>query len=85
MKRIYTTGFERDYRNLPESLQEVVDKQLILFCENPRHPSINLKKMKGYQNIWRGKVTGGYRFTVHIDGDVYVFRRVGSHDILDHP
>lgn len=85
MKPTYAASFERDYRRLPPAIQSAVDNQLQLFFENPRHPSINLKKMQGFRNIWRGKITGGYRFTVQIDGASCVFRRVGPHDVLNDP
>jgi len=37
--------------------------------ENPQHPSLQIKKMKGYENHWEGRVTLHYRFTFMIEGD----------------
>ena len=53
-----------------------------MLLENPRHPSLQVKKMKGYDNRWEGRVTLHYRFTFSIDGDTYVLFRVGTHDLL---
>jgi mRNA-degrading endonuclease RelE of RelBE toxin-antitoxin system len=85
MKLSFTKTFIRDYHNLPQSLQETVDKQLELLLSNQRHPSLNIKKMNDPRNIWEGRVTASYRFTFQIEGDIYIMRRVGTHDTLKKP
>lgn len=45
MKLLFTKNFVRDYRKLPQHIQELTDKQLGLLLSNPQHPSLNLKKM----------------------------------------
>jgi len=56
--RIQTTRpFDEDYSSLPESIKERADKQFIILIENPHHPSLRLKKIKGHPNIWEGRVT----------------------------
>jgi hypothetical protein len=37
------------------------------------------------RDIWEARVTGGYRFTFVIEGDTYILRRVGAHDIERQP
>ncbi len=44
-----------------------------------------MKKMKGRKNVWRCKAAKGYRFTFQVEGDICIFRRVGTHDVLDKP
>ena len=84
--RIQTTRpFDEDYSALPESIQERADKQFIILIENPHHPSLRLKKIKGHPNIWEGRVTKSYRFTFQISGEIYLLRRIGTHDILKTP
>lgn len=85
MKLSFTKTFIRDYRKLPPGLQETVDKQLELLLSNQRHPSLNIKKMSDPRNIWEGRATASYRFTFQVEGDVYVLRRVGTHDTLKNP
>ena len=75
-------SFERDYVRLPGQIQALVEKAVRLLAENPRHPSLRVKRMKGLKSIWEGRVTRAYRFTFSWEGDVITFRRVGSHDIL---
>ena len=77
-----TARFAADYDALPRQLRQRVDKALGLLLENPRHPSLQVKKMAGYDNRWEGRVTLHYRFTFSIDGDTYVLLRVGTHDLL---
>jgi mRNA interferase RelE/StbE len=80
MKLSFTKTFIRDYHKLPRELQEIVDKQLDLLLSNQRHPSLNIKKMNDPRNIWEGRATASYRFTFQIEGNIYVLRRVGTHD-----
>ena len=77
-----TARFAADYNGMPQQLRQRVDKALGLLLENPRHPSLQIKKMKGYENRWEGRVTLHYRFTFSIDGDTCVLLRVGTHDLL---
>jgi len=85
MKVQTTKPFDEDYAALPESLKERADKEFILLMENPPHPSLRLKKIKGHPNIWEGRITKSYRFTFQILGEVYLLRRIGTHDILRTP
>jgi len=85
MKIQTTKPFDKDYDGLPESMKDRTDKQLTLLLENPNHPSIRLKKIKGHPNIWEGRITKSYRFTLQISGEMYILRRIGTHDILKTP
>src|SRR5438034_11407401 len=76
---------ERDFRSLPLQIQRRADKQLQLLIDNPRHPSLRIKKMEGSQDIWEGRITKGYRFTFQVRQDTYLLRRIGTHDILVNP
>jgi mRNA interferase RelE/StbE len=84
--RIQTTKpFDEDYDALPEGIKERAEKQFVLLMENPHHPSLRLKKIKGHPNIWEGRVTKSYRFTFQISGEIYLLRRIGTHDVLRAP
>ena len=77
-----TEQFTKDYERLPQRLQDRVDKALGLLLENPNHPSLQVKKIKGCENRWEGRVTLQYRFVFSIEGDAYLLLRVGTHDLL---
>lgn len=85
MKLLITHSFIRDYHGLPEQVQKAVDGKLALLIRNPRHPSLRLKKMQDPRNIWEGRITRGYRFTFQMQGEAYILRRLGTHDMLKNP
>jgi len=47
--------------------------------------SLDLRKMTDPHNIWRCKITAGYRLTLQIKGDTYILRRIGPHDVEKRP
>lgn len=85
MKLAFTKSFKNDYQSLPENVQQKVDKQLKFLIKDRNYPSLQVKKMQGHPNIWEARVSRSYRFTFQIEGDVYLLRRVGTHDILQNP
>jgi len=86
MKRIfYSRQFKKDYKRLPQPIKDAFKKQVKLLLTNPDHPSLDLKKMADPRNIWRCKITASHRLTLHVEGDTYVFRRIGPHDIEKNP
>ena len=85
MKLARTARFVRDFRSLPLQIQHRAAKQLQLLIDNPRHPSLRIKKMEGTHDIWEGRITKGYRFTFQVHQDSYLLRRIGTHDILTAP
>jgi mRNA-degrading endonuclease RelE of RelBE toxin-antitoxin system len=78
-------NFAQDYKNLPPFLRKRTDEKLKLLLENPQHPSLALKKMQGFPDIWEARVTKNYRFTLQIRGGFYILRKIGTHDILKRP
>jgi len=85
MKIQTTKPFDNDYDSLPELIKDRADKQFAMLLGNPNHPSLRLKKIKGQPHIWEGRVTKSYRFTFQISGEIYLLRRIGTHDILKTP
>lgn len=76
---------DRDYVKLTRHIQTLAEKQLALFLENPRHPSLHVRKMQGREDLWEGRITIHYRFTFKIVGDTYHLRRIGTHEIYKKP
>ena len=80
--------FKLAYESLPPHIQNKTVKVFLLFRDNPRHPSLRIKKIQGVANVWEGRIDLAYRFTFHYDTDksgesVCVFRNIGAHSILD--
>lgn len=82
MRVSFTKPFKRDYHDLPESIQKQIDEQIIRLLENPKHPSLRIRKMEGHQTIWEARITARYRITFQINGDTYLLRRAGTHAIF---
>ncbi|MCI0468718.1 MAG: hypothetical protein L0Y62_01470 [Nitrospirae bacterium] len=78
-------AFKKNYKSLPSGIKDKVDKQLEFLIENPSHPSLSLHQIRGTKGIWEGYIDYHYRFTFEIDGDFYVLRKVGIHDIIKNP
>jgi len=54
-----------------------------VLCENnPRHPSLRVKKIQGAGNIWEMSVTKSYRITFQRKEEIILLRNTGTHDIL---
>jgi len=85
VKLLFTKPFIRNYRDLPQQIQKRADKQLELLLADPRHSSLEIKKMQDPREIWEGRLTKSYRFTFQINGDIYVLRRISTHDLLKNP
>ena len=78
--------FRKSYQRLPHSIQAKVDKQLTVLTENPRHPSLQVKRIKGTKGLWEARVDLQYRLTFEMTGDTMYLRVVGNHDeVLRHP
>ena len=82
MKVIYTESFQKDYRELSTRIQRALDKALKFLLENPRHPSLQAKKLLG-TFIWYARVIRACRFTLQFTDDSIILRRAGTHDILN--
>jgi len=80
-----TERFKKAFRALPLPIQDKVIKAFKLFAQDPKHPSLGVKKIKGSRDIWEGRIDRQYRFTFHYEKSpkgkaIYVFRNVDNHD-----
>ena len=80
MRFVFTFRFRAAYRSLPETLQRKTDKALKLLAEDPRHPSLRLKKIQGAPGIWEARVDKGCRMTLEVRPGFYLLRNIGKHD-----
>lgn len=81
MKLLFTQPFQRDYRVLPPDVKRALSKALKFLLSNPRHPSLQAKKIPGTE-IWYARTSRAYRFTFQLEGETVTLRRVGTHAIL---
>ncbi len=80
MRFVITKRFEEAYRALPKTLQGKTNKALQFLSDNPAHPSLRLKKIKGIYNIWEARIDKSCRMTLEVHPDYYLLRNIGKHD-----
>ena len=72
-----TAKFWLRYRRLPQGVQDRADKAFELLQENPRHPSLQFKKIGAF---WSVRVDIAHRALAVQDGEDFVWVWIGSHD-----
>ena len=80
---VFSERFKRNYQDLPAAIQKRFDKQLKLFLDNPKHPSLRIHRYKSEADVWEAYVTMQYRFTFSVTETAIVFRNIGPHSIID--
>ena len=76
----WSSRFQRAYRKLSADQRERIKVALRRFAEDPRHPSLRVKKLRGVEGIWEARASDDLRFTFEpIEGGIRL-RMVGHHD-----
>ena len=71
------------YRNLPEDIRDLADKNYALLKTTPTHPSLRFKKVKGQDGLWSVRVGRDYRaLAVEVAGGLQWFW-IGTHAEYD--
>ena len=83
MRSRATPRFWAAYRELPAEIQDLARKAYRLFCENPRHPSLQFKRIHSADPIYAVRVSLGYRALGLLEDDEIVWFWIGSHDQYD--
>lgn len=82
---VFTRTFERLFQRLPKDIRDATYDKLALYLQDPAHPSLRVKRIKGTARIWEMSITMNYRITFEPRDDSVVLRRIGTHDILRRP
>ncbi len=80
MRHFASPAFWEAYGKLPESVRALADKNYALLKENPRHPSLQFKKVG---RLWSVRVGLQYRALAAEVGDDLVWFWIGSHRDYD--
>ena len=80
---IFTQRFKDNYRALPSSVQRLFDRKLELFMADVRHPSLNVHRYHGRDDVWEAYLSKNYRFTFSFDRDTVTLRNIGPNAIID--
>lgn len=83
MKLIRTQRFLEDYRKLPTQIQKQTDRKLRYLADNVGHPSLRVKRVRNYDEVYEGSINMDYRLLFLMTPEGYVLLRIGRHDILE--
>jgi len=76
--------FKRAFQSLPKEVQKKAVRALRLMDENLSYPSLVLKKIHGYPDIWEARIDIKYRLTFQVeqkDGETLcILRNIDNHD-----
>ena len=75
-----TLRFRERYKALPAPIKAAAKKQFRLWRTNPRHPSLQFKKVGPF---WSVRVTGDYRALSLLRQGGYYWFWIGSHAEYD--
>jgi len=73
--------FWEHYRQMPEAIRSLADKNFELLKANPRHPSVQLKKVGQF---WSARVGLRYRVLAKERPEGLVWFWIGPHGSYDH-
>jgi hypothetical protein len=77
MRHRTTPRFWEHYRRLPNEVRDLADKNFRLLQRDPRHPSLQFKKVG---NVWSARVGLAHRALAVEDGEDFLWVWIGSHD-----
>jgi len=80
MNLYYSELFADKVKQLSLKVKEVLKKKLELLMENPRHPSLRTKKIRGQERIFEASITMEIRMTWEYTEDGILLRNIGEHD-----
>lgn len=80
MNIYYPELFADKVKHLSVEAKHALKKKLELMIENPRHPSLRTKKIKGQTDIFEASITIKIRLTWQYTEDGILLRNIGEHD-----
>lgn len=78
-----TSYFEKQFNKLPQKLQKIAARKILIFEENPFHPGLNTHQLKGYLSLfWTFCINNKYRvmFRFLKDNEV-IYYDINTHNI----
>jgi len=76
MKSSATPRFWKAYAQLSTGLQKIARKQFALWQEDPRHPSLQFKKVGPF---WSARINDDYRSLALLEDGTYYWFWIGTH------
>jgi hypothetical protein len=83
MKSHTEARFWKFYDNLPHDVQRTADQAYKLWQDNPRHPSLQFKRIDPQDPIYSVRVGRKYRAVGWLEDDTLTWFWIGSHAEYD--
>lgn len=85
MKANFSPLIQKEIRRIAKKdkkLASRIEKQIALFEEDPKHPSLRIHKLSGsLENMWSISITMSIRMVyILIEKDHALFVKIGTHD-----
>ncbi|QJD80499.1 ParE family toxin-like protein [Spirosoma rhododendri] len=78
-----TAKFWKRYHTLPESVQELADKNFNLLKGDSFHPSIHFKEISNRKSLWSARVGDSFRALAFREDDTFYWFWIGHHSEYD--
>ena len=80
----YSDRFKKSYKKLTVREQKLVQDKVMILSENPMHPSLRVKRIKGTADLFECSINMDIRVIWYYEGDeIILLLDVGHHDILN--
>ena len=78
-----TPYFEKQFKKLPQNLQKIAAKKILLFENNPFHPGLNAHKLKGeLSSFWSFYINENFRVLFRfLKNNEVIYYDINNHDI----
>jgi mRNA interferase RelE/StbE len=80
MKLFFSERFKKDYKLFSDDIKQLVNSKLKILSENPLHPSLKTKKIKGKEDIFETSINMHIRMTWNYYEGKTLIRAMGEHD-----
>ena len=80
----YLPKFKKQYKKLPQKIQNQFDEKIALFVADPTLPVLKVHPLRGnFKGYWSMNVNGDVRALYIVDGDsIVIFGLIGTHSQL---
>ena len=79
----FSDRFKKHYKNLHPTLQKQISEKVNILTENPIHPSLRTKRLKGTNDLYECSINMSIRLIWYYKNqNMIILLDVGNHDIL---
>ncbi|MBU4483261.1 MAG: hypothetical protein L6305_02980 [Actinomycetia bacterium] len=80
MEIYFSERFKKDYKLFSDDIKKTIKAKLKILSENPYHPSLRTKKIKGKEDIFETSINMGIRMTWNYYEGKILLRAIGEHN-----